>query len=361
MATVELKQVDKAFGNVEAIHDLNLSIADGEFVALVGPSGCGKSTTLRMIAGLESVSRGAIVIGERDVSCLPARDRDIAMVFQSYALYPHMTVAQNVGFGLKLRGVKAPRVTELVDEAARTLQLKDLLDRRPKELSGGQRQRVAMGRAMVRHPKVFLFDEPLSNLDAKLRVHMRAEIKKLHRQLATTTIYVTHDQTEAMTLADRIVVMNRGRIEQVGTPHELYSAPVSQFVAGFIGSPEMNFLDAVVDQAAGICGLRFSDGSRLSLGSERAGLESGRSVTLGVRPEHLRLASPGDPADSQIRGVIEVVEPLGADTLVHAAVAGRTLIARVAAEAVLCVGDSIHLNVDRTRAHLFAPATGLAL
>ncbi|MDR3495930.1 MAG: sn-glycerol-3-phosphate ABC transporter ATP-binding protein UgpC [Ancalomicrobiaceae bacterium] len=357
MATVELRRVDKTFGTHQAIQGLDLSIADGEFVALVGPSGCGKSTTLRMIAGLEGVSGGAIVIGERDVSHLPARDRDIAMVFQSYALYPHMTVAENIGFGLKLRGTRRSRIAELVDEAAETLQLKEVLGRKPKELSGGQRQRVAMGRAMVRHPQVFLFDEPLSNLDAKLRVHMRAQIKKLHRQLTTTTIYVTHDQTEAMTLADRIVVMNHGRIEQVGTPHQLYGAPVSKFVAGFIGSPEMNFLEAVVDEAAATCDLTFADGSRLSLGEAHVGLPAGRPVTLGIRPEHLHLAGPGDPQDARLSGVVEVIEPLGADTLIHVIVAGRTLVARLAAE----VGDRIALGVDRTRAHLFDPASGLTL
>jgi len=361
MGSIELKGVRKSFGAVKIINGVDLKIEDGEFAVFVGPSGCGKSTLLRLIAGLEDLTSGAVEINGLDVSDVGPAQRGLAMVFQSYALYPHMSVRNNIAFALKMAKQPPAVIEQKVQKAAGILNLTDYLDRKPRQLSGGQRQRVAMGRAIVREPAVFLFDEPLSNLDAKLRVHMRAEIKKLHRQLATTTIYVTHDQTEAMTLADRIVVMNRGRIEQVGTPHELYSAPVSQFVAGFIGSPEMNFLDAVVDQAAGTCGLTFSDGSRLSLGDVRAGLESGRPVTLGVRPEHLRLADPADALDSQLRGVIEVVEPLGADMLVHVAVAGRTVIARVAAEAVVRVGDAIQLTVDRTRAHLFAPATGLAL
>src|SRR6188508_638144 len=288
MASVGIRDVKKAFGTTHVIHGVNISIADGEFVVLVGPSGCGKSTLLRMIAGLENITAGEIRIGERVVNNVPPKERDIAMVFQNYALYPHMTVADNMAFSMKLRGAPQSEIDERVNRAAGILGLSQLLGRYPRQLSGGQRQRVAMGRAIVRDPQVFLFDEPLSNLDAKLRVQMRTEIKELHQRLKTTSIYVTHDQIEAMTMADKIVVMNGGRVEQIGTPLELYDQPANLFVAGFIGSPAMNFLKGEV-RANGSAGFVGPNGVKLPLASAPANAD-GKPAVYGIRPEHFAIA-----------------------------------------------------------------------
>jgi multiple sugar transport system ATP-binding protein len=308
VAKVEIRSVFKKFGTLEVIHGVDIGIADGEFVVLVGPSGCGKSTLLRMIAGLEEVTGGDILIGDRMVNDVPAKERDIAMVFQNYALYPHMTVAQNMGFSLKLRGAPKQEIRERVAGAAGILGLADLLDRHPRQLSGGQRQRVAMGRAIVRDPQVFLFDEPLSNLDAKLRVAMRSEIKELHQRLKTTTIYVTHDQIEAMTMADRIVVMRDGYVEQAGRPLELYDQPKNTFVAGFIGSPAMNFVNGKL-QANGRLSFDSGDGIVVPL-AKAPPASDGRPVICGVRPENLSIDPAGAPFE------VVVVEPTGSETQV---------------------------------------------
>jgi multiple sugar transport system ATP-binding protein len=307
VAGVSIQNVEKSFGNVRVIHGIDIEIEDGSFVVLVGPSGCGKSTLLRIIAGLEDVSAGGILIGGKEVNDMLPKDRDIAMVFQNYGLYPHMTVAQNMGFALKLAGVSRSEITRRVESAAAILNLEALLERYPRQLSGGQRQRVAMGRAIVRNPQVFLFDEPLSNLDAKLRVQMRAEIKELHQRLKVTTVYVTHDQIEAMTMADVIVVMHDGVVKQAGTPLELYDRPANLFVAGFIGSPAMNFLDATVRGNA----LLFANGEHLPL-PEGAALTEGRKVRVGIRPEDLVAAEEG------LTTRIAVVEPTGAEIHVGA-------------------------------------------
>ncbi len=306
MTEIRIVDLHKVFGAFAALKDINLTIADGEFVALVGPSGCGKSTLLRIISGLEPATQGEIHIGGRNVTDLPAKARDIAMVFQSYALYPHMTVAQNMGFSLKLRGENASVIDARVRQAASILDLTDYLERKPAGLSGGQRQRVAMGRAIVRDPKVFLFDEPLSNLDAQLRVAMRGEIKALHQRLKTTVVYVTHDQVEAMTMADRIIVLRNGAIEQTGAPLELFDRPSNAFVAQFIGSPQMNLFDAIVDSHETM-GLRLHGDARLPLPAGAKGLAPGRSLRVGIRPEHLVLSE--EP--SAICAEVEVVEPLG--------------------------------------------------
>src|SRR6201981_1189415 len=291
MAQVALRNIVKTFDRTPAVQGINLDIPDREFIVLVGPSGCGKSTTLRMIAGLEEATSGEIYIGDQLVNDVPPKDRDIAMVFQNYALYPHMTVFENMSFGLRLKKFPKPEIRERVQAAARILDITDLLDRRPKQLSGGQRQRVAMGRAIVRNPKVFLFDAPLSNLDAKLRVQMRTEIKKIHQTVTTTTVYVTHDQVEAMTLADRVVIMNGGRIDQIGTPHEVYHSPQTQFVAGFIGSPTMNFLPCrIVENGAGLT-VRLSDWLALPVPASREAryrTRVGHELVFGLRPEHIR-------------------------------------------------------------------------
>src|SRR5436190_475917 len=309
MARVELRNVTKRYANAEVIHGVDLDVADGEFIVIVGPSGCGKSTLLRMVAGLEAITSGEIVIGDRVVNRLEPKDRDIAMVFQNYALYPHMSVFDNMAYGLRIRGLAKGDIAERVRRAADILELEPLLARTPRQLSGGQRQRVAMGRAIVREPAVFLFDEPLSNLDAKLRVQMRFEIQKLHRRLSTTSLYVTHDQVEAMTLAQRMVVMNAGRAEQVGTPMEVYENPQTMFVAGFIGSPAMNFMTA---KSTGNGAIALDQGG--SVRSANVKVEAGRAVQVGLRPEHLRLC---DPARAIVTGPIEMIEQLGADTLVH--------------------------------------------
>jgi sn-glycerol 3-phosphate transport system ATP-binding protein len=350
MARVEFRDVRKSYGDLEIIHGVTTQVADGEFIVIVGPSGCGKSTLLRMVAGLEVITSGEIVIGERVVNALEPKDRDIAMVFQNYALYPHMSVFENMAYGLKIRGLKRDEIRALVDRAAGILELGPLLDRKPRQLSGGQRQRVAMGRAIVREPAVFLFDEPLSNLDAKLRVQMRFEIQKLHRRLATTSLYVTHDQVEAMTLAQRMIVMNAGRAEQIGTPMEVYSNPATLFVAGFIGSPAMNFMPA-----RGEGGARFALLAGGSVTAAVGGAAAGTAVTVGVRPEHLQLT---DGAEALLAGPVEMVEQLGADTLVHVGHGSETVVARTAHNGVVKVGDVVRLAADPAQVFLFDSASG---
>ncbi|MBB3426745.1 multiple sugar transport system ATP-binding protein [Rhizobium sp. BK312] len=356
MASVELHNIHKAYGALTVIHDISLSIEDGEFIALVGPSGCGKSTLLRMIAGLEEITDGDVSIGGQVVNSMTPRERNIAMVFQSYALYPHMTVAENMGFNLKLSGETKQVIEQRVNEAARMLDLTKLLDRKPAQLSGGQRQRVAMGRAIVRNPAVFLFDEPLSNLDAKLRVQMRSEIKALHQKVQTTSIYVTHDQIEAMTLADRIVVLNQGRIEQQGTPIELYRKPANLFVAGFIGSPAMNFLDGVVEGLEGSPAVRLKDRTPIRIAGERK-VKVGQSVKVGLRPEHLSLASGGSP----LTGQTLLVEPTGAQTHVLFDLAGEQVTAVVDGEAPVRYGQPLNVSVSPEQVYVFDAASGLAL
>src|SRR5713101_6321735 len=312
MAKVLLKDLNKHYDGTHAVKDVNLEIHDHEFVVLVGPSGCGKTTTLRMVAGLEDITSGEISIDGKVVNDLAPMDRDIAMVFQNYALYPHMSVYDNMAFGLRMRKFEKPEIQKRVQEAAEILGIQDYLKRKPRQLSGGQRQRVALGRAIVRHPRVFLFDEPLSNLDAKLRVQMRVELKKLHERLGTTAIYVTHDQVEAMTLGDRVVVMRDGRVQQVGEPLELYNQPANKFVAGFIGSPAMNFATVRIASENGAL-WATSEGIRLKMPealAQRLAPSSGKEVTLGIRPEDLRIANGADPADMSIEAVVEVIERL---------------------------------------------------
>ena len=342
MGAVTIRDVRKAYGNLEVLHGVSVDIADGEFVVLVGPSGCGKSTLLRMIAGLEDISSGEISIGGRVVNTLAPKDRDIAMVFQSYALYPHMTVAQNMGFSLKLQGVPAQEVGKRVADAATILGLTAYLERFPRNLSGGQRQRVAMGRAIVRNPAAFLFDEPLSNLDAKLRVQMRSEIKQNHQRLGTTTVYVTHDQVEAMTMADRIVVMRDGIVEQIGTPLELYDRPVNEFVASFIGSPSMNIIGGRLEKGR----FRSVNGVEIPLGpaAERLGE---RKVRLGIRPEHLRL----DPGGFEVE--VLTLEPTGAETHILARLGDEELVGTFR-ERIRCnPGDHIRMSAGTAHIHLF--------
>ena len=356
MASVELKDIRKAYGALDVIHGVSLSIQDGEFIALVGPSGCGKSTLLRMIAGLEEITDGEVLIGGQVVNELTPRERNIAMVFQSYALYPHMTVAQNMGFNLKLSGEPKPVIEKRVAEAARMLDLTALLDRKPAQLSGGQRQRVAMGRAVVRNPAVFLFDEPLSNLDAKLRVQMRSEIKALHQKVQTTSVYVTHDQIEAMTLADRIVVLNQGRIEQQGTPLELYRSPANLFVAGFIGSPAMNVLDGIVEGIDGHPSVRLTDGTPVRIALERR-VTSGQSVKIGLRPENLNPSGTGSP----LTGQTLLVEPTGAQTHVLFELAGQQVTAVVDGEMPVKYGTPLSVAVNADQVYVFDRTSGLAL
>ena len=354
MATVTLHNIQKRFGAVNVIQDLSVDIADGEFVVLVGPSGCGKSTLLRMVAGLEEVSGGEIRIGAREVSNLPARDRDIAMVFQNYALYPHMTVEDNMGFALKLKRANPADTAERVKKAAAILGLENLLKRYPRQLSGGQRQRVAMGRAIVRNPQVFLFDEPLSNLDAKLRVVMRSEIKAMHQRLKTTTVYVTHDQIEAMTMADKIVVMHDGQIEQIGAPLELYDRPGNRFVAGFIGSPAMNFLNGKLSLSGGATFVG-DGGVRLPLPAAPAARD-GQPVTLGLRPEHLTLGDGGLAAE------IVVVEPTGPEVQVNARLAsGEEIVAMFRERHAFKPGDKIGLRPLGNQVHVFDGESGQRL
>ena len=365
MADVALKNVTKRFDEVDAVRGINLQIPDKEFVVLVGPSGCGKSTTLRMIAGLEEVTAGDIVIGGDIVNDVPPKDRDIAMVFQNYALYPHMTVFENMSFGLKLRRVPKPEIRTRVEQAAKILDITDLLARRPKQLSGGQRQRVAMGRAIVRNPKVFLFDEPLSNLDAKLRVQMRTEIKRVHQKVKTTTVYVTHDQVEAMTLADRVVVMNAGRIEQVGPPHELYHMPKTRFVAGFIGSPAMNLMPARLEQNGEWLMLRLSDALGFPVPQSRVARyrpSAGKELTFGLRPEHItEPRGEGRDPRCEFTVTLDVVEPMGMETMVFFTVNGDEICARVEPSAAGGPGQPMRLYANLNHMHLIDPATHLVL
>ncbi len=360
MASVRLRAVSKRFGDAEVVKPLDLDVAHQEFVVLVGPSGCGKSTLLRMIAGLEEASAGAIEIDGQAVNEVEPKDRDIAMVFQDYALYPHLTVFENMAFGLSIQKRPAAEIRARVDEAAAILNIGHLLERKPRQLSGGQRQRVAMGRAIVRKPRVFLFDEPLSNLDAQLRVQMRTEIKKLHAKVATTVIYVTHDQVEAMTLAHRIVVLKDGRIEQVGTPDEVYNHPATMFVAGFIGAPTMNFLPGRV--GADAAAVTLADGSTLTLGGEQAAAcraRAGGEVVLGVRPEHF--APADDASRAQLAARVDVIEPLGSDTLVFFSVAGIETVARVPPRVKVRPGDTLPLALETAALSVFDPQTRRAL
>jgi multiple sugar transport system ATP-binding protein len=350
MASVTISDVRKTYGAVPVIHGVDVDIRDGEFVVLVGPSGCGKSTLLRMIAGLEHISAGSIAIDGKVVNNLEPKDRDIAMVFQNYALYPQMTVAQNMSFALELARVDKATIKEKVDAAAAILGLEPLLERKPAQLSGGQRQRVAMGRAIVRNPKVFLFDEPLSNLDAKLRVAMRAEIKSLHQRLGTTIVYVTHDQIEAMTMADKIVVLNGGRVEQIGSPLELYDRPVNRFVAGFIGSPAMNFISGTLE--AGQAGLRVASGAVLPVGSYPAAFE-GRAVEFGIRPEHIQVVTEGGVAARA-----EVVEPTGSETHVVVDAAGEKLVGVIRSRISIAAGSDLSIAFEPGQGHFFDPTGG---
>jgi multiple sugar transport system ATP-binding protein len=363
MSEVSVRKVVKAYeGGAQVVKGIDLEIADEEFVVLVGPSGCGKSTTLRMIAGLEEITDGEIWIGGNVVNDVPPRDRDIAMVFQNYALYPHMSVFDNMAFGLKLRKFARDEIKRRVDEAARILDLQQLLERKPRALSGGQRQRVAMGRAIVRNPKVFLFDEPLSNLDAKLRVQMRTEIKKVHQTVRTTTVYVTHDQVEAMTLADRVVVMNHGSIEQVGAPQELYHKPETRFVAGFIGSPAMNFFKCRLQKQGDDLLLRLGDGITLPVpASRRDRYEryADREMVLGLRPEHLYdYQDPNKPGMARLDAPVDVVEPMGMETLVHFFIDGTPVCARVDPSTRAEPGEKLPLAADLNHMHLIEPETG---
>jgi multiple sugar transport system ATP-binding protein len=358
VAEVTLDHVAKRFGNVSVIEDLNLDIGDHEFMVLVGPSGCGKSTALRMIAGLEEISGGEIRIGDRVVNDLPPKNRDIAMVFQNYALYPHMTIRENLEFGLKVRKTPPEEVEKLVAEAAQILEISNLLDRKPKQLSGGQRQRVALGRAIVRKPAVFLFDEPLSNLDAKLRVLMRAEIKKLQQRLKTTTVYVTHDQIEAMTMGQRIAVMKDGKIQQVGTPLEIYGHPDNLFVANFIGTPPMNFLAATVsDGGKTLAGPGFSLPVPSNLQGATAG-KDGLKVMVGVRPEHvLHPSRTARGETARLSGLVEVVEPLGDQAMVHFRVGNDLLVYPVDPHEMPEMGDKADVVLELEHLHLFDAVT----
>jgi len=356
MASVEIRNVGKAFGSVEIIHGIDIDIPNEHFVVLVGPSGCGKSTLLRMIAGLEAITRGEISIGGRVVNRVPPKERDIAMVFQNYALYPHMTVRDNMAFALKLAKVDTATIDEKVKIAADTLNLTPYLDRYPRQLSGGQRQRVAMGRCIVRNPQVFLFDEPLSNLDAKLRVQMRTEIRALHQRLKATSVYVTHDQIEAMTMADKIVVMRDGRVEQMGTPLELYDYPVNTFVAGFIGSPAMNLIQGTRRQSNGTAFVEAPDGTRLPLPDQAPGSD-GQPVLYGVRPEHLGLS--GKPEG--VAAEVNVVEPTGSETLVVANLAGMEIQSAFRERHRFQPGQRIHLQPQLPQVHLFDADNGRRL
>ena len=353
MASVAIHDIRKAFGATQIIHGVDIAIGDGEFVVLVGPSGCGKSTLLRMVAGLENITSGEIRIGHRVVNNLPPKERDVAMVFQNYALYPHMTVAANMSFSMRLRRAPKAEIDARVKRAAEILGLGPYLDRFPRQLSGGQRQRVAMGRAIVRDPQVFLFDEPLSNLDAKLRVQMRTEIKELHQRLKTTTIYVTHDQIEAMTMADKIVVMHDGLVEQIGAPLDLYDRPANVFVAGFIGSPAMNFLRGAI-RVNGTAAFHGPNGIRLPLGTAPANAD-GRPAVYGIRPEHFVIADDGAEAE------VQVIEPTGSETQVVAKLGGEDIIAVFRERHPFKPGDKIRLKPDPRLVHLFDEATGQRL
>jgi multiple sugar transport system ATP-binding protein len=360
VAEVVLTGVNKWYdGHVHAVKDVNLHARDREFMVFVGPSGCGKTTTLRMIAGLEEISSGEIRIGDRVVNDLPPMDRDIAMVFQNYALYPHKSVYANMAFGLQMRKFAKAEIEKRVREAAGILGIQHLLDRRPRQLSGGQRQRVALGRAIVRHPALFLFDEPLSNLDAKLRVQMRVELKRLHERLETTAIYVTHDQVEAMTLGDRVVVMKDGVVQQVGEPLELYGKPANRFVAGFIGSPAMNFAEVTIAESGG--GL-WAEAAGLRIGVPPASVDrlrphAGKRATLGVRPEALRIANGADPAEYAFEATVDVVEPLGSEILLNVSAGPQGLVARVDPSVSVRLHERVRLALDPARLHFFDQTT----
>src|SRR5216683_879272 len=355
MARVVIRNLNKKFDAAHAVKDVNLEIRDREFVVLVGPSGCGKTTTLRMVAGLESITSGQVLIGDRVVNELPPMDRDIAMVFQNYALYPHMSVYDNMAFGLKMRKFDRSEIGRRVRDAAEILGIEDYLQRKPRQLSGGQRQRVALGRAIVRHPQVFLFDEPLSNLDAKLRVQMRVELKKIHDRLGTTAIYVTHDQVEAMTLGDRVVVMKDGLVQQVGEPLELYNEPANLFVAGFLGSPAMNFAPVEISETNGAL-WAGNEGLHIKVPAEIAGrlrrhVQNG--VTMGIRPEDLHVASAADPAELGFDAMIEVIEKLGSEILLDVAVGPHTMVASVDPGIRVNVHDRLRLALNPQRLHFF--------
>ncbi|HKA40865.1 MAG TPA: sn-glycerol-3-phosphate ABC transporter ATP-binding protein UgpC [Burkholderiales bacterium] len=359
MAQVVLRELNKKYDEVHAVKDVNLTIRDKEFTVLVGPSGCGKTTTLRMIAGLERITSGEIAIGDRIVNDLPSKDRDIAMVFQNYALYPHMSVYDNMAFGLKMRTFPKPEIQQRVHDAAEILGIQEMLQRKPRQLSGGQRQRVALGRAIVRHPQVFLFDEPLSNLDAKLRVQMRGELKRLHQRLETTVIYVTHDQVEAMTLGSRVVVMKDGWVQQVGEPMEVYARPQNRFVAGFIGSPSMNFIPVTLTDGGGAL---FAETGGIRIKVPAACMRSlipyqGQGVTLGVRPEDLRVGAGPDSADLSFETVVEVVEPLGSEILLDTRAAGQQIVARVEPTFRTQPHEKIRLTFIPDRIHFFDAKT----
>jgi multiple sugar transport system ATP-binding protein len=358
MAQVSLKNLGKRYGKVEIIHSIDLEVIDNEFLVLVGPSGCGKSTILRMVAGLEDISNGEIWIGDRIVNDLPPKERDIAMVFQNYALYPHMNVEQNISFGLKLQKRPQHEIKEKIENAARILGLHDLLKRKPAELSGGQRQRVAMGRAIVRNPKVFLFDEPLSNLDAKLRTQMRAEIKRLHQRVQSTIIYVTHDQVEAMTLADRIVIMKDGFVEQVGTPAEVFQRPSNIFVAGFIGSPSMNLIPAKITEEKGDLYLAVNSSLKIPIPNKKGQeLKSGQEVVFGIRSEDVGILLGEDKAEWSFGGKVDVIEPLGGETLLHLEVEEAKLIAKCDGRIQLTHGSDIKMTFNLNRLHVFDAQT----
>ncbi|WP_055046377.1 ABC transporter ATP-binding protein [Devosia sp. A16] len=355
MATLSINSIRKSFGTVEVLNNIDIEVEDGGFLVLLGPSGCGKSTLLSIIAGLENSSGGDILIGDRNVNDVHPKDRNIAMVFQSYALYPTMPVRRNIGFGLEMRKVDAREREAAVQRAAELLQIEHLLDRKPGQLSGGQRQRVAMGRAIVRNPDLFLFDEPLSNLDAKLRVEMRTEIKRLHDRLGTTTVYVTHDQVEALTLGTKVAVMKGGVIQQLADPETIYDRPANMFVAGFIGSPTMNFLSGMLEQGDGGLVLRHSAGA-LALGGlqQDVGAFVGREVTAGIRPETLDVGQGA----AGLAGVVDVVEPTGPDTMVIVSVGGQLITARLGPKARPKPGDTLNLSVDTAAINLFDPTTG---
>jgi multiple sugar transport system ATP-binding protein len=363
MARVLIRNLNKKYGEIHAVRDVNLEIRDKEFLVIVGPSGCGKTTTLRMVAGLESITSGQILIGDTVINDLPPMDRDIAMVFQNYALYPHMSVYDNIAFGLKMRRFGHVEIGQRVKEVAEILGIGDYLKRKPRQLSGGQRQRVALGRAIVRHPRVFLFDEPLSNLDAKLRVQMRVELKKIHDRLGTTAIYVTHDQVEAMTLGDRVVVMRDGVVQQVGEPLTLYNEPTTRFVASFIGSPSMNFAIVKVTEADG--GLwAINEGIRVGVPAEmgvRLRRYVGEQVALGIRPEDLRLASYDDPAQPGLDAVVEVVEKLGSQILLDVKVGSAMMVAAVEPTVRAQARDRLRLVVNPERLHFFDSSSDAAI
>jgi multiple sugar transport system ATP-binding protein len=356
MTTISLKNLVKKYGDTEVVHAINLEIKDAEFIVLVGPSGCGKSTTLRMIAGLEEITSGEIVVGDRVVNNILPKDRNIAMVFQSYALYPHMNVFDNMSFSLKLRKVPKPEIKERVQNAARILNIEDLLDRRPSALSGGQRQRVAMGRAIVRNPDIFLFDEPLSNLDAKLRTQMRVEIKELHQRVKNTIVYVTHDQVEAMTLGDRIVVLKDGYIEQVGNPIEIFQNPVNTFVAGFIGAPPMNLIDGVITKTGENLAVSFPDGFKLPIPDKpEAKISAGQKIVMGLRPEDIFLVEGNHniPEDWKFNAKIIVTEPLGSETYMHLDVSGLKVTGKCEGRRTVHPNEEIKLAFNLNHLHIF--------